>query len=128
MDAHLPTGCPLPAPVEEAFLRIAQEALSNCARHSQATSVQITLECGPEQVILSVVDNGRGFDTQKLNGTGVGLHSMRERMEALGGTIEVESKLGEGTHLIAHCPIAVGARFTSPRRLVNRAPTAMEQG
>jgi two-component system, NarL family, sensor histidine kinase LiaS len=104
VDAHL-ADCTLPAPVEEALLRIAQEALSNIARHSQATSVQMTLACGPEQVRLSVMDNGRGFDVQQLNGAGVGLHSMRERMEALGGTIEVESTPGEGTRLTARCPL-----------------------
>jgi NarL family two-component system sensor histidine kinase LiaS len=118
-DVHLPASCPLPEPIEEAFLRIVQEALSNSARHSQATSVQITLECGPEQVQLAIVDNGCGFDAQKLNGTGVGLHSMRERMEALGGTIGLESAPGEGTRLTARCNIAVGvqsevgAQFTS---------------
>jgi NarL family two-component system sensor histidine kinase LiaS len=104
VDVHIPPSCTLPQLVEEALWRIAQEALSNIARHSQATSVQLALECDQEQVTLTIEDNGRGFDIAQLNGSGVGLHSMQERMEALGGTFVVESHAGQGTRLIARCP------------------------
>ncbi|HLI91872.1 MAG TPA: histidine kinase [Ktedonobacteraceae bacterium] len=103
VDMHIPPSWALPQPVEEAFWRITQEALSNVARHSQATNVQIVLECDQDQVTLTIEDNGRGFATAQLNDSGVGLHSMRERMQALGGSFVIESHPGQGTRLVAHC-------------------------
>jgi NarL family two-component system sensor histidine kinase LiaS len=103
VDMHIPPSCTLPQPVEEALWRITQEALSNIARHSHATSVQIALECDQDQVTLTIEDNGRGFATAQLNGSGVGLHSMQERMQALGGSFIIESHPGQGTRLVAHC-------------------------
>lgn len=80
-----------------ALTRIAQEALTNAAKHAQATEIAVTLSRLPHNRIACVIkDNGRGFDveTQKA---GVGLHSMRERAEALGGTFTLESAPGQGT-------------------------------
>ncbi|HLZ56007.1 MAG TPA: sensor histidine kinase [Ktedonosporobacter sp.] len=106
-DIQVPEARPLSPPLEEALLRLTQEALSNIARHSQATSVQVVMEYESGQVVLSISDNGCGFDAAKLNGSGVGLHSMQERMEALGGTVSIESTIGQGTHLIAHGPLQI---------------------
>ncbi len=103
VDVHLPETCILPLPVEEALLRVAQEAFSNIARHSHATSVQIELTCEEQQVTLAITDNGQGFDRASLNGSGVGLHSMQERMAALKGSAVIESKPEEGTRLLARC-------------------------
>lgn len=100
--------CVLPPPVEEALLRIAQEALSNVARHSHASSVELHLSCEDGQVVLSIEDNGCGFDvghSKQLAGNGVGLHSMRERIEALQGTCCVESTCGQGTLVKANIPM-----------------------
>lgn len=93
----------LPLTVEEALFRVAQEALSNAARHSQATLVQITLTTAEETVTLSVEDNGQGFNPASPSHLGVGLLSMRERMQALGGDVEVASSPGKGTRISAHC-------------------------
>lgn len=82
---------------EEALLRIAQEALSNIARHSNASAVAVQLINQQEQVILNINDNGRGFDPEQSDKQGIGLHSMRERMEMLHGTLSVVSKRGQGT-------------------------------
>ena len=90
--------------VEEALFRIAQEALSNVARHSKATLVQMQLTTTEETVTLSVIDNGQGFDTTRQNAPGVGLLSMRERVNALGGDVHIESTAEKGTCIIVHCP------------------------
>jgi NarL family two-component system sensor histidine kinase LiaS len=92
----------LPLTVEEALFRVVQEALSNVARHSKATLVQMKLSMTDDIVTLTIDDNGLGFDsTQQKHG--VGLLSMQERMKALGGDVRVESSTGKGTHVVAYC-------------------------
>jgi NarL family two-component system sensor histidine kinase LiaS len=82
--------------VEGELFRIAQEALANVARHSQATRVEVALVYDSTGVTLTVADNGRGFAPDLIQ-SGVGQRSMRERAEALHGTLMVESALGQGT-------------------------------
>lgn len=89
--------------IEEALFRVGQEALANVARHSKATLVQMQLTTSDDTVTLSVIDNGQGFDTTRQGHMGVGLHSMQERMKALGGDARVESTPGKGTRIIAYC-------------------------
>ena len=92
----------VPPFVQQALFRIAQEALTNVARHSGATTVRIELG-GADGRMLAVEDDGRGFDPQK-QGPGIGLHSMRERAEALpGGRFRVESRRGKGTRIEVRC-------------------------
>jgi NarL family two-component system sensor histidine kinase LiaS len=91
----------LPLPLEQALFRVVQEALTNIARHSGAKSVEVDLVWKWNEVSLTVSDNGRGFNTAAANGKGLGLQSMRERVEALGGHLEVKSKPGSGTQVIA---------------------------
>ncbi len=93
-----------PLEVEQALFRVAQEALANVAKHSAAKGVEVDLDYGPDALTLRVSDDGRGFDTGKASG-GFGLRSMGERMEGLGGYIDVESALGEGTRVICVCPL-----------------------
>ncbi len=93
----------LPLLVEEAFFRVAQEALANVARHSQATTVQIRLASEQENALLSVSDNGQGFAINTTDGKGFGLLSMQERMKALGGDVCIESTPGKGTRVVASC-------------------------
>jgi signal transduction histidine kinase len=88
--------------IEEAFFRIAQEALANVARHSQASLVALQLEVG-EVVTLSISDNGCGFEEKLVHQQGVGLSSMRERMHALHGSIEIQSTKGKGTTIVVQC-------------------------
>ena len=95
----------IPLAVEEALWWVTQEALSNIARHSQAKSVQVKLEYTPEQVTLSLADDGRGFEPGSGAEIGVGLASMRERMAAVGGTFALQSAPGQGTCLVARCPV-----------------------
>lgn len=88
--------------LEEAYFRIAQEALANIARHSQATAVKLSLECG-EIVTLAISDNGSGFDVRLAGQQGVGLSSMHERVQALGGHIDIRSEKGDGTTITIRC-------------------------
>jgi len=91
----------LPAPVETALFRIVQEALNNVAKHAQAQRVEVVLARDREGVTLRVADDGRGFDPQApRSGTHLGLWSMQERVEQLGGRFEVESAPGKGTKLV----------------------------
>ena len=90
--------------VEQALFRVAQEALSNVARHSGATSVDVRLAWQGDTLTLAIEDNGRGFDVPTRDGTGMGLRSMRERVEALGGTLLVYG-LTTGTRIEARVPI-----------------------
>ncbi len=100
---EIATACDLPPDVEEALWRVAQESFANIARHSQATKVHVTLACHQGIVTLSITDNGQGFESAFVNESSVGLHSMKERMEALGGMLTVESKVGQGTRILAQC-------------------------
>jgi NarL family two-component system sensor histidine kinase LiaS len=88
---------------EQALFRVAQEALSNAARHSGARNVRITLTAEGGSAVLTVSDDGHGFDPSEATG-GFGLKSMRERMQALGGTLEISSG-GDGTRLAARMPL-----------------------
>ncbi|MEW6635789.1 MAG: histidine kinase [Actinomycetota bacterium] len=91
--------------VEQALFRVAQEALSNVARHSGASRVEVDLEYAPCSVRLRVADDGRGFDLAANTGDGFGLQSMRGRLLRLGGRVEIESEPGKGTRVVGACPL-----------------------
>jgi NarL family two-component system sensor histidine kinase LiaS len=93
----------LPLALEDALFRVAQEALANTARHSHASWTRVALTAAGEQVTLVIQDNGSGFDTAQTS-QGVGLRSMRERVEALGGRLDISSSQ-DGTVVIAQAPI-----------------------
>jgi NarL family two-component system sensor histidine kinase LiaS len=99
---------PLPLPLEQALFRIAQEGLTNIARHSGAQTVEIDLIWNGDEILLAIADDGVGFNpTVSDSGSGsggkngMGLQSMRERVEALGGRLEVHSQPGAGTQVTA---------------------------
>ncbi|GHO65441.1 sensor histidine kinase LiaS [Ktedonobacter sp. SOSP1-52] len=103
-DTQILSPCTLAPAVEEALLRITQEALSNVARHSSARKVEVTLGCEHKCVQLSIRDFGSGFEIARRGSSGVGLSSMRERIEALRGSLVLQSVPGEGTQITARCP------------------------
>jgi len=86
--------------VEEALYRIAQEALNNSLKHSAASLVTVKFSSEADQVALSVHDNGQGFDPSEASKNGgIGMSSMRERIEKLGGTLHIDSAPGKGTQI-----------------------------
>ena len=87
-----------PLEVERILFRIAQEALANVAKHSQARRAEVLLAYDADAMTLTVSDDGQGFDLGEPR-SGLGLRSMRERAEALGGTLTIESALGAGTRV-----------------------------
>jgi len=91
---------PLPPDVHVTFYRTAQEALNNVVKHSRANRVEIGLRRVPEAgVELVVRDDGRGFDPGRVLSDGLGLGIMRERAQAIGALLVVESELGCGTRV-----------------------------
>ncbi|MFF8766863.1 sensor histidine kinase [Nocardiopsis dassonvillei] len=94
--------------IEVVLFRVAQEALTNVARHADASRVGVTLSYSDDVVLLDVRDDGRGITGH--NQHGFGLSSMRQRVRGIGGALEIESGEGEGTALSATVPaIPVGA-------------------
>jgi signal transduction histidine kinase len=98
-----------PLEVEEGLYRIALEALNNALKHSEGTKVTVRLEAMKEEVTLQVMDNGCGFDADSpaFQG-GMGLTSMRQRVEELGGSLSIESSPGRGT------TVKATVRFAAP--------------
>jgi signal transduction histidine kinase len=90
------------------FFRVAQEALTNVSRHAKASRVDITLQKLAHGIGMKVHDNGVAFSVEKLllakSGKRLGLLGMRERLEMIGGSFEIESAPGKGTTVIAQIP------------------------
>jgi signal transduction histidine kinase len=86
--------------------RLVQEAFTNCARHAQATEVHVSIQEQPEAVKVEVQDNGAGFAPEGVGARGgLGLIGMKERVEALGGRLEIASRPGAGTKVCATIPV-----------------------
>ena len=99
----------LPAEIETALFRIAQEALTNVAKYAQTDQASLTLVFGPRMVKLVVSDPGVGFDPQEApsarNGRAWGIAGMRERATAVGGQLDLFSAPGKGTRVCAVIPL-----------------------
>jgi signal transduction histidine kinase len=95
--------------IETVAFRIVQEALTNVAKHSRATLCRVFLQRLQDTVLMTIEDNGVGFDVQNLRESGVraglGLVSMRERVAHLSGTLRVESSDSSGTRITAEIPL-----------------------
>jgi signal transduction histidine kinase len=93
----------LPLEITQTLYRIMQEALANIARHSSASSVEVSLDFNPDTVTLIISDDGCGFDPDQPQ-NGMGLHSMRERAESLNGDFIIKSVQGQGTRILVTFP------------------------
>ncbi len=92
---------------EITLFRIAQEALNNAVKHARATAAEVRLETGSNGAVLTIADDGRGFDSSAPPPAGhLGLVGMRERAEAIGARLRVESAPGAGTRVIVELPLA----------------------
>lgn len=89
----------LPSEVKLSFYRIAQEALNNITKHSQATKASVLLKNQQGDLELLISDNGRGFDPETITATSLGLSIMRERAAAIGAALNVSSTLRQGTKI-----------------------------
>jgi signal transduction histidine kinase len=101
----------LPAEIETAIFRAVQEALVNITRHAHAETVLIQGSAADGRLLIEIEDDGVGFDPAGIERShdslrGIGLLGMRERLEILGGTLEVDSTPGEGTRIVFSLPIA----------------------
>jgi len=92
---------------DQEILRIAQEALHNALKHARPSEVTVTLRAGDGQLRLEVADDGRGFDTgaPDVRSRTLGLTSMEERAERIGGRLEIRSEPGAGTRVTLEAPL-----------------------
>jgi len=102
---HDDVPSPLSPDLTLCLFRIVQEALQNAIKYSAAREVSVHLGRLPSGLTLSVVDNGVGFDVEAAWSKGIGLVSMKERVEALGGSLEIRSSTGAGTRVEATVPL-----------------------
>jgi len=96
---------------ELTLFRVAQETMSNIVRHSEAKKAIIRLECNSNECILSIEDDGKGFNVSEItriekDGRGAGLFGVRERVAAVGGEAYVESQPGKGVRATAKVPVS----------------------
>jgi signal transduction histidine kinase len=94
---------PLPAALDVVLIRVTQEALANVRKHAAAGVVRVRLSYTDAMVSLQVTDDGQGFDVDRATG-GYGLRGMRERLNQVGGRVQVTSRPGAGTSVLAEVP------------------------
>jgi signal transduction histidine kinase len=99
----------VPAAIDESIalcvFRVAQEALANAIKHGDAAHVSVDLTGGPSSVALTITDDGKGFNVNDSSNAGLGLISMRERVESVGGMLEIHATAASGTRLTVTVPI-----------------------
>jgi len=103
-------SCRLLSEVEIALFRVVQEAITNVSRHAGARNVSISCNLAPEKVLINIQDDGIGFDPNQVtlspeSGHGLGLLGMRERLELVGGYLEISSIPGQGTQINIRVPL-----------------------
>ena len=97
----------LPQELTLSLFRVAQEALQNAVKYSKAREIRLHLGSTHEGLVLVVADDGVGFDVEAAWGRGLGLVSISERLEAIGGTLAIQSTPGNGTHLSVKVPLDI---------------------
>jgi signal transduction histidine kinase len=112
------------------LFRVAQEALTNVARHAQASRVDVSIQKLPHGICMKIKDDGKSFKVERvLSGRGskrLGLLGMRERLEMVGGRFEVQSAPGQGTTVTAQFPTGKAAKRMGGRPLAELAETNLE--
>jgi signal transduction histidine kinase len=86
------------------LFRVAQEALANAVKHSGGGHIWVDLTGGTSSLTLTITDDGKGFDVNGVPKEGLGLISMRERVESVGGVLEIHARPGSGTRLAVSVP------------------------
>ena len=98
----------LPHDLTLCIFRVVQEALQNAVRHGHARTISMHVKGSPSDLALTIVDDGIGFDVKDMWGKGLGLVSMTERLESIGGSLAIHSSPGAGACIEVHAPIAQG--------------------
>ena len=97
-----------------ALYRMAQEALTNVARHAHANCVNVTIQKLAQSITMEITDNGRGFEVDRVliakGNNRLGVLGMRERVQMVGGQFDLESTPGTGTTIRAQVPVGKGRR------------------
>jgi PAS domain S-box-containing protein len=107
----------LPSEVSLALFRVLQEALQNAVKHSRVQDFKVELRSTPDEIHLTVIDPGTGFDqTEALGSRGLGLISMRERLQLVNGSLAIQSAPGHGTTIQARVPFRSDAELSEPQR------------
>jgi signal transduction histidine kinase len=106
---------PLPKPIEDACTLLVEEALENVVRHAGASNLWIRLGLAQAALLVTVRDDGRGFDVDSVRrragaGASLGLIGMEERVALLGGSFELRSLPGHGTAMLASFPLGTAGR------------------
>jgi signal transduction histidine kinase len=96
----------LPSEVETTLYRVVQESLTNIVKHAGARNVSVSLAHRGSAVAAVIEDDGAGFDQRTVREEGIGLLGMRERLALLDGRLEIESRPGTGTTIVAEVPAA----------------------
>jgi signal transduction histidine kinase len=106
VDFHSALGdTRLPNEVETALYRVVQESLTNIVKHANAQRVSVSIARRPSGAAAVIEDDGKGFDQRTLREEGLGLLGMRERLGLIDGRLEVESRPGAGTTVVAEVPL-----------------------
>ena len=95
----------LPLQQEFALFRIIQEFISNALKHSKANSIKIEFKCKKKLVLISLADNGVGFDLNKIRNQGMGLNNVRSRIRPYNGEVDIISQPGKGTRYEISIPM-----------------------
>jgi len=107
VDFHSALGdMRLPSEVESTLYRIVQESLTNIVKHADAHNISVSLSRRASTVAAVIEDDGAGFDQRAVSAESVGLIGMRERMALLDGRLEIESRPGAGTTVVAEVPLS----------------------
>ncbi|WP_077307500.1 sensor histidine kinase [Terribacillus halophilus] len=93
---------------EVALFRLTQEAVQNAVKHAEPTTIKVRLEVMQELVVISIIDDGRGFDITQKKENSFGIIGMRERVEMLDGSINFYSEIGKGTRVLIKVPLTDG--------------------
>lgn len=102
---HIGEEIRLPSRMEAAVFRLVQESVQNALKHAEARHIDVKMEVTCHHLLVSVKDDGKGFDPLVKKENAFGLIGMRERVELLGGTLDIRSKIGSGTTVFIRVPL-----------------------
>jgi CheY-like chemotaxis protein len=119
----------IPNEVSTCLYRVAQESLQNIAKHSRAKCVSVRLDLQTEAVMLTIQDDGAGFDPKVVKGlAGLGLISMKERAHSVNGKLKIAAELGQGTQIVLEVPLPAEQLMKRPRVvLADDHPVVLEE-